>query len=806
MLIHEKSTKKWLVLLWALVALCVIPTSASSQDYPSLSTPPQMEQIGENDAAVIVGIEYYFVLPDVAGVRETVNDWETFLVRGLGIPATRVHTLVDSRATKERMLTFAERAAQDVGDGGKLWFVFIGHGAPTADGKDGVLVGVDAQSDPASLEGRGLRRSELVQALEQGSQAETLVIIDACFSGQSSEGKALAEGMQPVVPDRVAEEFRPASSTMVMAAAESDQFAGALPGMQRPAFSYVLLGALRGWATGGGEVRASDALQYTRQHLRLLDHEQTPAFVGDDQVVLVRGTSEPEPHLASLMRAALRGPEPAERPSAPQVPEEISDPAVLHVVDVEPSPASLFVDGEQVGLAPGQFVVPSGRSVTVRIESPGHSAYESTMEIEAGELEQLRGVRLTALPAKLSVEANVHGAEILIDGNVVGQTVLGRAVEVETPATGRELSVQLEGYRTERRDLELSPGSREKVNVEMEVGPAETMPEGYVEIPSGTFMQGSPTNEEGRSAFQGVEQQRRVTISRGFWLKATPVTQGEWREVMGNNPSGFSSCGSSCPVEQVNWYETVTYLNRLSEREGLETCYEISGCTGTIGEGCPSKWGSCEGYQCRTVDFKGLDCEGYRLPTEAEWEYAARAGTTGARYGNLDQIAWLRGSAGNQTQPVGQKTPNEWGLYDMIGNVEEWTGDWHYSFEYEKGSAIDPTGTFSARHPDKTVRGCSWNGFESNCRAAHRTSADPADRRSQRGFRAARTIPCDESCEEERQRLRAAAMPPQSSGGCASSSSSGFILFFLLGLGSTFGRRWTAHSNLARGKSRDKRT
>ena len=296
-----------LVVVVVVLGLSVFSSTALAGDYPSLSTPPEMEQTGQNDAVLVVGVGDYAFLPDVDGVVETINDWETFFVQGLGIPASQVFTLLDERATKERMEDFADRAVDAVGDGGNLWFVFVGHGAPTTDGDDGVLVGADAQSEPRSLEARGLPRSELVGILEKGDQAQTLVFIDTCFSGQSSQDDALAEGMQPVVPDRADETFEPRGTTLVMTAAQSDQFAGALPDAQRPAFSYVLLGALRGWASADEEVTASEAIHYARQHLRHLDHSQTPGVEGNDELVLVRGATEQEPGLAGAMQAALRG-------------------------------------------------------------------------------------------------------------------------------------------------------------------------------------------------------------------------------------------------------------------------------------------------------------------------------------------------------------------------------------------------------------------------------------------------------------------------------------------------------------------
>lgn len=291
--------------LFALSMLLVLAPGGVLADYPSLSSAPSVEATGQGDAVLIVGIGTYAFLPDIDGVVETVNDWETFFVRGLGIPAAQVFTLVDTRATRERMQTFAERASEAVEEGGTLWFVYVGHGAPNRDGTDGVLVGVDAQSEPASLEGRGLSRGALLEILEKGPQAQTTVILDACFSGQVQGGQALAEGMQPVVPYQQARAYQPRGSTVVMAAAGADQFAGALPGARRPAFSYVLLGALRGWAVdGGGEVTAADAIHYTRQQLRHLDHDQTPDLEGANDLVLVRGARESDPGLIEAMRRA----------------------------------------------------------------------------------------------------------------------------------------------------------------------------------------------------------------------------------------------------------------------------------------------------------------------------------------------------------------------------------------------------------------------------------------------------------------------------------------------------------------------
>jgi len=255
-------------------------------------------------------------------------------------------------------------------------------------------------------------------------------------------------------------------------------------------------------------------------------------------------------------------------------------------------------------------------------------------------------------------------------------------------------------------------------------GPA-VCPEGYVRIAPGTFMMGSPTGEEGRDR---NEFQHSVTITRAYCMKATEVTQGEWQAVMGSNPSEFKNCGANCPVEQVNWDDAVGYANALSRREGLPECYAGSTFTGYAGS-----------------TFTGLTCTGYRLPTEAEWEYAARAGTTAATYGKLDSVAWVSTLSGiprayvkapSTTHLVRQKLPNAWGLYDMLGNVWEWTGDWYGTYP---ATVTDPTGptTGSVR----VRRGGSLYHEARSVRAAIRSYRTPDHRSTILGFRLVKTAP-----------------------------------------------------------------
>ncbi len=214
----------------------------------------------------------------------------------------------------------------------------------------------------------------------------------------------------------------------------------------------------------------------------------------------------------------------------------------------------------------------------------------------------------------------------------------------------------------------------------------------FVKIPNGSFMMGSPTSEIGSS--NDERPQHQVTISKNFYLGKYEVTQGQWKAVMGNNPSHFSGCDDNCPVENVSWEDAQEFIKRLNGK----------------GEGT------------------------YRLPTEAEWEYACRSGTTGAYSGSLDEMGWYDKNSGDKTHPVGQKKANAFGLYDMHGNVWEWTADWYES--YSSGSVTDPTGASSGS--DRVLRGGSYSWDDISLRSANRTFVSPSHRNDDWGFRVVR--------------------------------------------------------------------
>jgi formylglycine-generating enzyme required for sulfatase activity len=231
-------------------------------------------------------------------------------------------------------------------------------------------------------------------------------------------------------------------------------------------------------------------------------------------------------------------------------------------------------------------------------------------------------------------------------------------------------------------------------------------------IPPGEFLMGSPVDELGR---REGETQHRVEITRGFWMGKYPVTQAQWLAVMRNRPSWFGRPnfwdslfdGNSKelwdhhPVERVSWNDVCGVENRSG---------------GFLGK----------------VNGGGTSGDYFHLPTEAQWEYACRAGTTGAYAGDLDQIAWYSANSGGKTHPVGTKKANAWGLHDMHGNVWEWCTD---RYGNELAGGVDPQGAASG--VSRVARGGSWNDFAAGCRAAYRGRFYPDVRRGNLGFRPA---------------------------------------------------------------------
>jgi formylglycine-generating enzyme required for sulfatase activity len=292
--------------------------------------------------------------------------------------------------------------------------------------------------------------------------------------------------------------------------------------------------------------------------------------------------------------------------------------------------------------------------------------------------------------------------------------------------------------KTEDRTVAVEAGQKARVSFSYRIAPQVSsvqsgarperpLPDGFVHIPGGTFMMGSPTEEVGRNT---SESQHQVTVS-SFSMSKYEITQREWAAVMGRNRSKFK--GDNLPVENVSWYEAIEYCNKRSVKEGLTPAYTVNGDSVT--------W--------------NRKANGYRLPTEAEWEYACRAGTT-TRFSTGYTITTnqanykgnTKGAYRKKTWDVGSGAANVWGLYDMHGNVWEWCWDWYRSYgsgifingeewyRNDSGTQTDPVGPASGVH--RVPRGGSWIDDARDLRSANRFSIGPSHRYDNVGFRLVR--------------------------------------------------------------------
>ena len=274
------------------------------------------------------------------------------------------------------------------------------------------------------------------------------------------------------------------------------------------------------------------------------------------------------------------------------------------------------------------------------------------------------------------------------------------------------------------------------------------IPAGFVYIPAGTFQMGSTAGYDNEEPVHGV------TISKGYLMGRHEVTQKEYEKYCsytgGENkkPTELYGDGDDYPAYYVSWYDAVVYCNRRSIAEDLTPCYAIGGKTN------PDEWGTVP--TSNDSKWNGVTCDwnanGYRLPTEAEWEYAARAGDatteektwSGTKTENdLENYAWYSKNNGRKTHQVGKLAPNAWGLYDMSGNVWEWCWDW-YDEKYYSSSSTEsvpnPTGPTGGSSDDYRVfRGGSWSNGTDSCEVSFRGYSGPIYRSSSLGFRVVRS-------------------------------------------------------------------
>lgn len=306
---------QWMLLLYLIMAMVLTSNEAVSQEvspWPDLAENKFPEGEGENDAALVISIEDYAFVEDVQGANKNAEDWYRYFVENKKI--SYVKWIKDQEATLENMNQQIDLAIEKVQPEGRLWIVYIGHGAPL-EGKDGGLVGVDGQKTILSLQARSLSRNNVMSKISN-KKIKTFVLLDACFSGILYSGVNIIENLQPVVP---VQDLNYDGISLLTAAA-GDQYAGPLPGLQRPAFSYLALGALKGWADNkkDGRITPSEINDYVEHvlSLTLKDRVQKPQVFSNQLE---------EPLSFALEKA----------PSLPLILEKLQKPAMVHEMKQE---------------------------------------------------------------------------------------------------------------------------------------------------------------------------------------------------------------------------------------------------------------------------------------------------------------------------------------------------------------------------------------------------------------------------------------------------------------------------------------
>lgn len=382
----------------------------------------------------------------------------------------------------------------------------------------------------------------------------------------------------------------------------------------------------------------------------------------------------------------------------------------------EPSGADIFIDDTKVGTTPYQMKKIKLGNHVVELRKTGYENYADMVTIKTGEVnKQLENVLLAAVRVpmgSLELTSSPTGAVITINGRQYGQT----------PKTLTDIEVGTytvyftkEGYQNLSQTVQVKDGKKEtlavtlsKTNVQQPPVPntttAATMGGNrtftvngvsfeMVAVKGGTFTMGA-TSEQGSDAYSNEKPTHSVTLS-DYYIGKFEVTQALWKAVMGSNPSYFK--GDNLPVESVSWNDCQEFIKKLNQMTG----------------------------------------QNFRLPTEAEWEYAARGGnkSNGYKYSgsnNIGDVAWYTGTINSSgTKPVGTKSPNELGIYDMSGNVWEWCQDWYGN--YSSGSQTNPTGPSSGSR--RVLRGGSWYYYAWDCRVSNRSRNSPGGRDYDFGFR-----------------------------------------------------------------------
>jgi len=613
------------------------------------------------DAAVIVGIEDYAFLPDVPYAKRDAQAFADFLLYTRGIPSSHIARV--ATANREKILHAAHTAAEQAGAEGTVWLYFAGHGGASPTTGERMLMGIDVQPDLDTFAARSVGLAEL-QDVVTGAGASAVFVLDTCYTGQGRSGGELLAGKRFAVPAYAAA-ARP--EVVEWSAASANQFSGPLPAARHGAFTYAVLGALRGWADGqldgrrDGRITAEEARLYVEEALRSLQvRDQVPVLTGpSDRLLADHPGMEPPPELGGTTTAAGASP---------------------------------------VGSPGGRFDGVTDVAAQLRAAEELKARLEVELATCLDEQEAERRAAATADWDKLAELRAMDGDEARRTTRPLVERYVG-AYDKATVTCRNDLG---EGERVVAID-EVAE-ARQWLGDSGPLGRVWKGASGYemVQVPPGTFRMGLPKDLPGYNSFQRPHE---VTITTGMWVGRYEVSQAVREAVTGERHDD----GPRGRPASFGWCEAVAFANAMSRHDGLAAADGgVDGCSANAG---------------RNVTWdRGAD--GYRLPTDAEWEYFARAGGQHLRYPGVERIEelctvaniaprWAPCDDGfDGLAAVGSLGPNAWGLHDVVGNARETCWDWHAGDRHTDGSAVSDPVADGTSATMRVHRGGSWSSEE----------------------------------------------------------------------------------------------
>ncbi len=650
------------LLLMVGFGLGLLSPEVSAAGWPDVDSPLRTGASAPADAAVVIGNEDYVDVPDVPYAARDAEAFRGFLVYTRGVPPERVRML--EGASPRQMEEAVRQAAAEVGAGGVLWVYFAGHGAAHPVSKERVLLGRAATLDPNPvIFEEGAVSVEALKSAASSGEGDVIFVVDACYSGAGRSGEALGDG-RFALPTSYAAASRVSEWTATL----PDEVASPLHAVNHGAFTYFAVGALRGWADGelsgspDGVVTLREAQAYVERALRSVGQRaQTPAVVGDSEVAAVqaRGLEAP-PDLRGLdISAGAAGAAPA------AVGVKLEGVGALDTSQFTSLDQARQLR-EQAAAAEAQLTA----AALARREVAVEDASVATLERAAADWKALLPV--VSAGGDEARRAVLHYLEAYGEARVTGEDEAGAfSVSLEVP------------------EVAYARAALDRIQEQSGGGPTGRMvsESGYamVLIPAGRYRYKNASvslDSDGRRRYGDSAR-----LSTPYYLGETEVSAGLWESVMGEAPTCDKrkltpTLEPDQPIACVDLRSAVEFANALSEREGLEPCYEIT----SVVLSDPRK---------PVIDWPaGTACGGYRLPLYEEWMLAATSGGVDlmlradgepeglcqvANVGDSDAADTLHrrqqayrcsdGFAG--IAPVGSLRPNAWGFYDLLGNVQE---------------------------------------------------------------------------------------------------------------------------------------